>query len=374
MNPGSAQIQGFTYFKNDFFDFGGLKQYAGINGQQVEVDVSLQENGYSPMIWVASCNGPVSDYFRYDQPADQVASSAALRVDCPNTAAPNIVVEGVTVDGPATLLGSAGRGLMSPLLDGQYGVVGGHLIGQTDASRRGFGPVTTRFSNIANSLTPGGIAAPDGTSNAAKVSTAQSGAQFSLSYAGNHAFNPGDIFICGEWVQAVNPPGYPGGNTSNLLCSPSGITWSASWNIAQGSAVETNGEWNWLWQAFKVSSASSTNPYFEFGAQVLIGKGINIYAPTLIYIPSGTIPDSEAVEMAANLQAYRNDATAGQVSLLPGEQFKADSIQVGNGPVITSGLGAPKGSASPGSIYLRRDGGPGSTFYIYEKDGWKAEF
>ena len=101
---------------------------------------------------------------------------------------------------------------------------------------------------------------------------------------------------------------------------------------------------------------------------------ITVFAPVLIHIPAGTITDNDAIELAQNLQTYRDDAIAGQVSLLRGEQFKADSIQVGDGPVISSGVGPPKGSAAPGSIYLRRDGGGGSTFYIYEKEGWKAQF
>jgi hypothetical protein len=100
----------------------------------------------------------------------------------------------------------------------------------------------------------------------------------------------------------------------------------------------------------------------------------DFFAPVLIRIPAGTLTANEIGEMALHLQSYRDDAEVGQVSLLRGEQFKADSIQVGDGPTITSGAGPPKSPASPGCIYLRRDGAPGSTFYIYEKGGWKAQF
>ena len=97
------------------------------------------------------------------------------------------------------------------------------------------------------------------------------------------------------------------------------------------------------------------------------------YASLLIYIPAGTVSHNEAWEIAENLQSYPDNAKSGQVWLLRGEQFKADSIQVGDGPSITSGLGGPKGSAASGSIYLRRDGSTGSTFYIYENGQWKAQ-
>jgi hypothetical protein len=101
---------------------------------------------------------------------------------------------------------------------------------------------------------------------------------------------------------------------------------------------------------------------------------IGLFRPILLDIPAGTISDNEAWEPAINLQSDRDDATPGQVSLLRGEQFKADSIQVGDSPTTISGRGATEGSASLGSIYLCRDGVPDPSFYIYEKRDWKAKF
>lgn len=132
-----------------------------------------------------------------------------------------------------------------------------------------------------------------------------------------------------------------------------------------------------MWGAWKVTTSPKAGSFYFTGYSGSKGSTpltTDFFAPVLMDVPSGALSDNEALELASNLSSYRDDAVPGQVSLLRGEQFKADSIQVGEGPIITSGLGPPKGTASPGSIYLRRDGAPGSTFYIYEKDGWEAQF
>ena len=78
-----------------------------------------------------------------------------------------------------------------------------------------------------------------------------------------------------------------------------------------------------------------------------------------------------------HLQGYRADATPGQVSVMSGEQFKADSIQVGPGiaPVITSGYGVPTVAcvAPSGCLYLRLDGSAGATLYVFEGTAWTAK-
>jgi hypothetical protein len=43
------------------------------------------------------------------------------------------------------------------------------------------------------------------------------------------------------------------------------------------------------------------------------------------------------------------------------------------GSKLLNGLGAPTMSAGPGSLYLRLDGGPGSTFYVREGGTWTAK-
>jgi hypothetical protein len=180
----------------------------------------------------------------------------------------------------------------------------------------------------------------------------------------------GDWLIAGLWARAVGGIGLYQGLAAAII-QASGLTLSGPRSQYLSLPWKGDGEWEWTWTAQKVLTNTGANIQFTLNAGA--GAG-DYYAPVFIDIPAGTVSDNEAVEIAANLSSYRSDARAGQVSLLPGEQFKADSIQVGDGPTITSGLGPPKGTASPGSIYLRRDGAHGSIFYIYEKDGWKPQF
>jgi len=363
---------------------GGFKFYSGGNYNGLHVENSFQESGYSPPVWLASCVGDFNASINHVVVADQATGFSGVRADCASYFAGNIVVQDIgpttSVDGPATILG--GYPGSQPLLSGQVGFINGYSFGQTNFSRRQFGPVIARFPNIvqnAVSWTPentsvtSGIAAPDGTTGAYQITSSSSG--FEWLYL-NHAFrlSPGQILISGAWVQSPHGGGYQGSYTMPCELTITGAKTTLAWMLSGGSPFTANGEWDWCWNAEKISSTSASSVVLNFTVSASSTHPTNVYAPVLISIPAGTLTDSEAAELIETLQSYRSDATAGQVSLLPGEQFKADSIQVGNGPIITSGLGPPKGQASPGSIYLRRDGVAGSTFYIYEKDGWKAQF
>jgi hypothetical protein len=387
MSPeGGGPGVGLLYIRNAFFDIGGVKLYAGADGTGVEVENVLQEAGVNPIVWYASCITPTYGSLKNLTVADPQASFAAVRVDCAQAYGNSITVENAgTAEGPATLLGGTtpASGTQNPLLSGQQGIVNGYLVGQTNAARRGFGPVASPFANLiispgpyackggGRTCTPG--SAPDGTINATYI-TATSLSSYNFYLNDKQPVVAGDIFICASWVKSLNPPGYQSNATTPLNCNFLGGTYNA-WQVGQASATAlSNGEWDWNWTAFKISYASASKEELVYGANLNSGRGVGVYAPIIVRIPSGTVADNEAIEFAQTMQTYRSDATPGQVSLLPGEQFKADSIQVGNGPTITSGLGPPKGAASQGSIYLRRDGPPGSILYIYEKDGWKAEF
>jgi hypothetical protein len=225
-------------------------------------------------------------------------------------------------------------------------------------------------------LTFGSATAPDGTNNATSITKTGSGTGYYNLEGGNIPFAPNQIIIWGVWVQSRNPPGFAASTEGCPMgLSISNLSYTLAWTTTiTGSRYQNNGEWMWCWGAAKLATVTGTGGPVTVAGGVTSSQGVNLYGPTVLQIPAGTLTDNEAIEYAINLQSYRADAVPGQVSLLPGEQFKADSIQLGAGPTITSGLGSPVGSASPGSIYLRRDGAPGSTFYIYEKGTWKAEF
>ena len=362
----------------------GSKVYSERSGSGLYAENLLQESGVSPGIWVASCVAPMYGNFKNITIADAWGPYAGVRVDCPPFFANQIMVESAGVDGPATLLGGAGPSTSgeNPLLEGQQGIANGYVLAQTNVARRGFGPVNSRFPNLISlaeplecgpPLTCTAAEAPDGTHDATFV-TSKNLVGLNFYFNLSQPVAAGDVFIYGAWLKTLKPPGFFSNATTPLNCSfVNGLKMANAWAIGHGSPQVANGEWDWIWGAFKVAYASAPKGELVFSSNVG-DKGIGFYAPVLIRIPSGAVTDNEAIEYAETLQAFRHDAQPGQVSLLPGEQFKADSIQVGEGPIVTSGLGPPKDPAAVGSIYLRRDGTAGSTFYIFEKDGWKAQF
>lgn len=376
MDPGSGTGANI-YFQDGIVTSGGLKHYPGYSGIGLSVQNLNQENGVSPAVWIASCGSNTIASVLNVQPADVGVSIPGLRVDCSSSAGGGIVAQNTSVDGPATLAGGAGPRdpAAQPSLYSQAGVYGGHLIGQTDAARRSFGPVAARWPNLANQVaanwgnrqcnaatTPLPIMAPDGTANAGKATST------ACFFVGNPPIANGDWVIAGAWVRSETT-GFYRATPMTFQCMGCNMSPSAGYLHA---AFGGRGEWQWVSGMFHILSANAPKVYFYGSASS--SQPTDFFAPVLIDIPAGTVTPNEAAEIAVNLQSYRDDGSPGQVSLLRGEQFKADSIQVGDGPTITSGLGPPKGPAISGCIYLRRDGAPGATFYIYEKDGWKAQF
>lgn len=385
INPGRTAGTGLIYLTNTFLNLGGIKLYSGTNVGEVYVDNLLQESGESPAVWVASCDYTTRVTVKNVENADPAYGypNVQAAANCP---ADQIILQNVqTSKGPALLLGGSvwDHQNVTPLEDGQYGIFNGYLLAQTNAARRGFGPVNSRFPNLArqdlSKLAIGGVTfapltAPDGTMEAVSVKTQGSHAVIPL-FSQNLPVSPGDVFVCGAWVKALNGGYWSSTSSPWPMCHFTDIREvGEAWRIGQGSMTVTNGEWDWIWQAWRASYAPVASGAFEFLVQIGADSPIGIFAPVVIHIPAGTVSDNEAIEFAQTLQTFRDDATPGQVSLLRGEQFKADSLQVGSGGTITSGDGPPKGSAPSGSIYLRRDGASGSTFYIYENGAWKAQF
>lgn len=401
LDGGAGGVSGgssLTYMRDLFLESGGIKLYADSQGGGINIENAYQEAGFTPLVWVANCNGYMWVEARNLQISDQILGVAGLRSDCGPRWASRIMAIDIQqggrqgfggVDGPATVFNSFPTvSKNTSLRSGQFGVVGDRLVGQTDAARRGFSPSAARFTNIASqipsqwkvsqscgtsTLTPG-IAAPDGTENAAQATNSGGKCTNTLTYYTNysHPLAPGDIVIGGAWVRslATPPTGWAGSYPLSLSIPTAASQWSYQ---STGQNGIGDGQWDWVWTLEKLGQVKSSPSTLSLYTGFTSSSGIQAYAPVLIHIPSGTVSDNEAWEIAENLQSYRDNAKPGQVSLLRGEQFRADSIQIGDGPTITSGVGIPKDSAAPGSIYLRRDGADSATFYIFENGIWKPK-
>jgi hypothetical protein len=226
---------------------------------------------------------------------------------------------------------------------GNQGIALPHLIAQVDDSRRGFSPVAVRFANgldatMSSWATFGtgvtksaGITAPDGTSGAMEV-TSTSSTQTGIEAVIGKTLTVGDWFIGGVWAKPNsvggtfgNPTG-SGGFIEAVLTN--GASASACWPICSAGATymilqatnQGDGRWEWIPFAVKVGTGATTSG-LELQLYGTSTNPIDYYAPTVMYVPTGTISDSEAVELMQTLRPYSNACPVGSVCGLTGENL-----------------------------------------------------
>lgn len=93
-------------------------------------------------------------------------------------------------------------------------------------------------------------------------------------------------------------------------------------------------------------------------------------------VPSGSATDGDLYLMTAGGGwVYKRASGAWSITTFAtGEGILPDPIAAIPPRQVTSGAGAPSGSCSPsGSLYLRSDGGAGSTMYVCEGTTWAAK-
>ena len=219
---------------------------------------------------------------------------------------------------------------INPLLQNQSGIINGRLVGGTDAARGA--PQTVRFANAANTNTASwtteyggatittGVADRDGGTNAASVSQSSGGANV-LYFGSSTLFNglpaAGDWIICGAWVRSAasfTPPngqGGPGGGSS-IICQLVGSIYYTQYNLFSSASYGGDGEWEWVWQAFKVSNTTGST-HLQFGGNFTPTWSATFYGPVANRIPAGTLSDGEVANMAINLRSYSNTCSVGQI-------------------------------------------------------------
>jgi hypothetical protein len=249
-------------------------------------------------------------------------------VTCINTA---------PVSGPMTVFNAVGnygsQYTHSPSADRGVGIMAGRLYGQHDSGRRGFSPSVVRFPNTCDQNTANwaaktgsatvttGIAAPDGSTNAARLSVGAGTAEKRLSWTAP-SWAVGDWIVAGIWMRGgVNGAyqvliGTTGAGTQPTFTPGDSIT------TFLRPPIKGAGEWFWTSKAWKVATASGAID-FIFHAQCSATQPTDYYAPFLCHIPAGTLNDSEVLEFAQHLQSYPDGAPVGHVSTLRGQKLFA---------------------------------------------------
>ena len=343
----------------------GIKFYGGRDGGSMLLRDFTQEGTGAitdpPGLWITCRHGNCGGYANHIEIADSGINASAIVVDGSAANESYVFADMLypgnakcTYDGPMTLGGFVWNGACpnhgmsagaTPLRSGARGVIYGTLAGQADDARRGFGPVATRFTNLApfsgwtlntgsggRVATTPGVADPGGTHNAVKYSQIGGSGPNSVNFYDNGSLSVavGDYLIFGVWTKAEAATGY----RSALQFYFSGAGDFAHTYISTPAPGSVDGQWNWNWGISRVTEASRP-VHVAFFSSFDSTHPLAAYAPVLMHIPAGAISDNEAYELALHLQSFRSDSTVGQVSLLRGEQFKADSMVSG---VFTAAL------------------------------------
>jgi hypothetical protein len=344
-NPGN----GLIFIDNLNTNNGGIKFIPGYNGGGFSVNGMTEEGSDTPAIYLTSTSAFTTFDFQNITVADPGGPAIAVQIDG-NGPAQAVLIEGSVgtggaVIGPATILGQYTAGVintaMSPAQMGQVGIINGHIVGETDAARRNFGPVAIRYPNVVSQVAANwtatqfagtttittGIAAPDGTKNAARATSTASN-PIEVLYFCNRLIpvNTGDYFIGGAWLRSLaTGGGYAGAPTVGIgfQAFDSGTNQYYSLSGTVNGAL-SSGQNEWTWQSFiyKIVGGVSANPaQLSFLAQFTQNAPVEVYAPVMMQIPAGDVSDNEAYEIASNLSTYADGLPAGTVATLRGQAF-----------------------------------------------------
>lgn len=362
IDGGGNEGNGLVFITNTNVNGGGVKYVPGINpGSLVVRNLTMEgdfQHDVPPAVWISgsgTANGTtifadnvvVADPGRAGAPALQVDGGLADNCTAIGVSGEGNPADGVNVRGPCTIVGqfqsynlAASNDVISPLRRGQAGTVMGHVLGQHDSARRAFAPTAVRFTNLASQQSAkwatsqfGGvttfrsqITAPDGTTNTGQASNRGSGLQENLWFTGGNGhftqeISLGDWYVMGAWVRSATKNGYAGSNTQALVFSIDDAPPGSLSGTRSSAPSKGDGEWEWQWAAYKITKVNAPKVYVQFAARFDNAHSIEAYAPILLHIPTGTISDNEAYELAVNLESFPDTAQVGDLSTLRNQRM-----------------------------------------------------
>ena len=274
-NPSGAPASGPIYIRDSNFSGAGeIEFYQGSGGMNNFVEnVMIESDGNTlcpPVVWVLNSNEAAHVQARNIAQADCPARTTYPAFQNDGSApAVNMLVEGASgqnnynVAGHATVLNTSYKSnTQSPESGGQMafwddsGSSGqaGRVSGQQDSARRGFGPVAVPYTNLAKSLpcqwtvvtgtVATGIAAPDGTANAARLSAPRGFCDVRPYQNPNFSARQGDWFIGGVWARADTPTHW--GTTQKLLSIGLQSGTFTQGGVGGYAPLIGDGEWEWI--------------------------------------------------------------------------------------------------------------------------------
>jgi len=198
-------------------------------------------------------------------------------------------------------------------------------------TQRAFAPTAVRWTNLApsgsgswsvsnfsgsNTLTTG-ITAPDGTAGAAQATSTSGTIEQLIFYDQNVSIAVGDYFFGGFWERAPNGGAWQDYSNNNVNIFDSGDT--VSCNRLLPPIITGTTEWYWVWEFCQVTAAATSPAEVKFTGFFNSTQSLQVYAPLLIHVPTGTIPNDEAFETFYNLVSYDSSCSIGSVCGLRGQ-------------------------------------------------------
>jgi hypothetical protein len=371
VNPGTGGGSGLIFLQNVNTNTGAVKMDAAPNSG-IYVDGLSSENETEAGVWIVSPNANTIARIRNVEISDcgSGADCYGVRVDPATngstTQTDAVVVQSIAapIQGPMVCLSgcaitAAGAQIISSTRQGQAGFISGtpQIVGtatapggsaptrlegtQDEALGRMFSPVAVRFTpllqtgNVSSSIpanwttiqgtgTVTSVAAPDGTTNAGRV-TQSSGTFLVQACCVNVTPVVGQWYIAGVWARSQTANGFSGANVITLQFSGDSKDKWASTGTSQATVnqfIEGDGEWRYYYTAQKVVATDGSGVSLQFYLRAVATHTIDYYAPVVILIPAGMISDNEALEYALALRSFSGTATAGDVSMLPTQRFR----------------------------------------------------
>ncbi|MBZ5641121.1 MAG: hypothetical protein LAO19_00010 [Acidobacteriia bacterium] len=230
------------------------------------------------------------------------------------------------IQGPATSIGGVGVGNTAPELQKQVGIFtssldpfSGRFVGNYEGLNRAFSPTAVRFQNVVpqdqslwtvkNGIVSGGILAPDGTSKAVRISTSSGVSDIT---AALYKVTPqvGDWVVMGGWFKADDAAnGLPNSLLQVIWSNNQGLP-----SISLTAPYKSDGNWIWMHGAMKVTAVPGVWAYLIYNLSgVDSAHPLDVYMPTMLYIPSGTLSDSEVMELETTFASYSDQCPVATV-------------------------------------------------------------
>jgi hypothetical protein len=339
------------------FNMGGIKYYPGSNGYDISVERVFQEGNYTdeflpPTVHMLDTPTVGCAYFN-DVGTEDGPFECNIKIEGAGASAESIVcVKVASVVGPATLLATPvqawGSRTRTPAGARQLGFWRGRVAAQHDSARRTFGPTAVRFRNQARqdprtwasvedpsrgAHVTLGQPAPDGTRNAARLSTTAEGDQTSRVMELRWTPNDGDYVVAGVWYRADGPPPLVQPGIANIAFLDSNYQIANGLGLSLVTQLQGDGEWEWVYVVGKVTRKPGAAPNPHLAMDLITSKTTprHFYAPLVLTIAAGDASENEIAEIAQHASSWTDAMPAGTVSLLRDQDF---GIQ---GHVLTEG-------------------------------------